>query len=380
MIDGLHFVRAAATKSRPVRWYVYAWRGGPRIMVSDGPKKPNLTKDALAALAEAHEDRKPIQDNMLAAAIRQCRGRPGEILTMSPEWRRLAKSTRDTWGLSLDAIEDKWGELPIALWDDPRMITEVVKWRDSRAGTPRAADMGVTVLAWLLDWCKLRAKVRLNVAADVPAIYTGADRAEIIWLDEDIAAFKASELGRNTPRQQFIDILELACLTGFRRGDLCAVTFDEVTDHAIVREALKKSRGRRRRAVVPLIPETKLLIERLRTRHRKEGVNTLLVNSRGDPWAPVTMTTSFIDARSEANDGKGIFEPGNPKLGVPDRAKHLHDCRGTFVTKLCRTDMTNEEIARVVAWSSENVDRIRRTYVDDAAVVVALSQRINRSL
>ncbi len=37
---------------------------------------------------------------------------------------------------------------------------------------------------------------------------------------------------------------------------------------------------------------------------------------------------------------------------------------------------SNEEVARVVAWSAAHVEHIRRTYVDDAAVVVALGERI----
>jgi hypothetical protein len=63
-----------------------------------------------------------------------------------------------------------------------------------------------------------------------------------------------------------------------------------------------------------------------------------------------------------------------------DRPKHLHDLRGTFVTALCRAGLTDDEIANIVAWSPQNVAEIRRTYVDDAAVVVALSRRINASL
>jgi hypothetical protein len=50
------------------------------------------------------------------------------------------------------------------------------------------------------------------------------------------------------------------------------------------------------------------------------------------------------------------------------------------VTALCRAGLTDDEIANIVAWSPQNVAEIRRTYVDDAAVVVALSRRINASL
>ena len=63
-----------------------------------------------------------------------------------------------------------------------------------------------------------------------------------------------------------------------------------------------------------------------------------------------------------------------------ERAKHLHDVRGTFLAHLCRAELTDEDIANVAAWSPATVARIRRTYVDDAATVVALSERIRRAL
>jgi hypothetical protein len=90
-------------------------------------------------------------------------------------------NTRDTWTVPLARIEDKWGRLPVELWNDPRMVGKVVAWRDSLAATPRAADIGVTVLSRLLEWGRLRARVRVNVAPGIPQLYRGADRAEIIW-------------------------------------------------------------------------------------------------------------------------------------------------------------------------------------------------------
>ncbi len=38
--------------------------------------------------------------------------------------------------------------------------------------------------------------------------------------------------------------------------------------------------------------------------------------------------------------------------------------------------LTNKEIAKLMAWEEETVSEIRRVYVDDAAVVVALGKRI----
>lgn len=112
----------------------------------------------------------------------------------------------------------------------------------------------------------------------------------------------------------------------------------------------------------------------------QELADRLLVNGQGLPWIPESLTRSFNEVRNAANGGAGIAQPA-----IPERTKHLHDCRGTFVTKLCRASaggakLIDGEIADIVGWSPENVGRIRRTYVDDAAVVVALSKRINRAL
>lgn len=376
MIEGVHFVKNHR-KGKPLRWYIYAWRGGPAIAKGvESPTKPKLGPAELKALAEALADeRAPRDDGLLSALIRKLRGTIGDLMTASPEWRALAESTRDLWGGELDAIEKKWGETPLAVWNDARMIQKVIDWRDSRARTPRAADIGVQVLSYLLDFGKLRTMVDRNVAADVPAIYTGADRAEIIWLDDDNERFAWAAMALN--RIEVVDALDLANVTGLRRGDLATLDLDtEVTEHAIVKTALKKSRGRRRRAVVPLIPESRRLLAELRTRPRLPGVTTALVNSFGRPWTPASLTQAFNQVR----DFAGIIHKGHSELGEEDRKKHLHDCRGTFVTKLCRAGLTDDEIARIVAWSSQNVARIRRTYVDDAATVVALSERINRAL
>lgn len=372
-IDGLHFVRSARP-GKAVRWYVYAWRGGPRIMSAEGPKRPKLDDDALDALRAAREASRQIQADMLGGLAREWRGNPADLATASPEWRGLAASTRDTWGRSLDLIEEKWGTTPLALWNDHRMVSKVMAWRDSRASTPRAADIGVTVLCELLKWGKLRARVAINVAADVPALYRGADRAEIIWTEADLARAKTAAIEINRPH--VFDAIELATLTGFRRADLAAVTLDETSDHAIIRTTQKKSRGRRRRAVVPMIPALSQLIARLRATPRLPGVRTLLVNSHGRPWPAASLTQAVNQIRDHAK----IVQPANPDLGEPERKKHLHDCRGTYVTHLCRAGLTDEEIANIVAWSKENVARIRRTYVDDATVVVALSERIKRAV
>ena len=366
MTTGAHFVRYDRANGSHC-WYVYAWRGGPRIAAVDGGARPRLTREHVAAIAAARAEASNLGANTIGGLIRDWR--------RSPEWKALADNTQATWSTPLARIEAKWGPTPLELWNDTRVVGKVVAWRDSMAATPRSADIGVTVLSRLLDWGRLRARIRVNVAAGIPNLYRGADRAEIIWTPGDIDAFCRSALMLDAPL--LTDALFLAAWTGMRVADLAAVTFAECAGgHAILRTAAKKSRGRRRRATVPILPQLADLIAELRTRPRQAGVETLLVNSHGRSWSSDALSKRFGTIRDHA----GIVHRGDPGQGEPDRAKHLHDLRGTFVTTLCRAGLTDSEVAGIVAWSPGSVARIRQTYVDDAAVVVALSRRINAAL
>lgn len=346
-MKGIQFIKSARP-GKPVAWYVYAWKGGPRIMTATGPKKPALTLEAIAAY---HEAMAPKPSHTLAGLIASLR--------RSEEWKRLAATTRRNWGPVLDRIEAKWGPTPLTIWSDPRMVVKVIEWRDSAAATPRAADYRVGVLRFLLEWGRLRGKVTVNVAARIPSLYEGADRAEIIWTADDRAKFAT------IANQAVTDALELACLTGLRLSDLAGLKLSEIGEHAIVRLALKRSRRKRRRATVPITPELRALLVRLAARPRAKGVDTALTTSAGRAWSADGLGKRIGEARTKA----GIAHHDG-------RPKHLHDCRGTFATVLIEAGLTDQEAADVLAWSPERVGNIRKVYVDQARVVVALAERI----
>ena len=315
--------------------------------------RPRLDAVALELLSDAHKQSNIVRVDTLAGLIRQWWPR-------SPEWTALAPNTQKTWSSALTVIEAKWGATPTSFWSNPKMVSKVVLWRDSRASTPRAADTGVTVLKALLEFARIRGLVSLNVAAGIRRIYGGGDRAEIIWTSDDIAAFE-----RVAPTH-ISDGLHLAALTGLRRADLVALKWTEVKDTSIVRKALKSSRGKRRHAIVPIIPELRALLELLRARPRNPNVETVLVNSQGNPWTGDGFGGSFNRVRDEA----GIVQEDG-------RKKHLHDVRGTFATNLILAGATDREIADVMAWSPDQVAGIRRVYVDQTRVIVAVGNRIN---
>jgi integrase len=361
----VQFIKSARP-GKPISWRVYAFKGGPRIMTAVQPTKPKLTAEAYALLAEALKAARSPDPKTLLPLIHDWRA--------SPEWKGLAENTRRVWTGHLDLIEARWGNKPISVWDDPRMVGKVMKWRDERAATPRSADIGVSVLRELLKFGRLRGRVRINVADGIPRLYRGAERAAIIWTEADMEAFRVAAIEAKRP--SLYDGLRLAALTGMRLADLVSLTWDHLGEVAIVKTALKKSRGKRRKAIVPMTDALEKLLAELRGRNRKDGVNTVLVNERGAAWTAAGFggSGSFGKIRDAAN----IVHVEEGDDGQPiERRKHLHDVRGTFCTLLLtECELTDEDAARIMAWSPARVAKIRSTYVDNAAVVISLAERM----
>ena len=362
LIVGLHFV----TKKRPGKpplQYVYAWRGGPLIAKREGGGRPVLSAAEIKAALEAIERNATPDGKTLSALVREWE--------RSPSWSNLATSTQKTWASYVKQIVERWGQTPLSVWNDPRMKAKVVRWRDERAATPRGADLGVMVLRELLKFGCLHGRVLINVAEGIPTLYRNGQRAEIIWTDEDIDRFAFE--AKRMDKLHVLDGLRLCAVTGLRREDLVTVSRSDVYDFAIVKRALKTSRGRRRTASMPRIPELDLLLQELDTRQREEGVTTLLVNSRGKPWSGDGFGGSFNRVR----DAAGIVFT-DPDTGEQKR-KHLHDVRGTFATRLILSGLTDAEVAEIMAWSVEKVSGIRRTYVDQSRAIVAIGERIMKA-
>lgn len=366
----VQFIKSSRA-GKPITWYVYAFKGGPLILKHVGPKKPKLRPDHYAAIGAAELARNAPDPTTLRSLIRDWRSLDPKRRS-SPEWEALADGTKKVWGGHLDLIDQRWGDKPLTVWNDPRMVAKVVNWRDERATTPRAADAGVSVLKALLKFGRLRGRVTMNVADDIPQLYKGGDRAEILWTAADIEAFRLVTIEEK--REHIYDGLRLAALTGLRRADLVSLTWDHLGEIAIVKTALKRSRGKRRKAVVPITESLEALLVELKTRKRAEGVNTILVNSRGRPWNGDGFGGSFNRIRDKA----AIIHLAEDDDGnTVSRKKHLHDVRGTFCTVLLtECALTDQEAAEIMAWSPEQVGQIRKVYVDHARVVVALADRM----
>ncbi len=199
------------------------------------------------------------------------------------------------------------------------------------------------------------------MASGIADLYE-SDRSDLIW---EPAHFDLFRPHASTEVQEGI---ELAACTGLRRGDLVHLPWNAVGDHAIIWRTSKSKK--KARITIPLLPEAKTLMARIRARHaaemetkrparRKELPDTVLSNSRWQPWQPGGFGSRFNDAKQAS----GL-----------DR--NLHDLRGTFVTRCCLAGLTDDEIAKIVGWTTKDVATIREKYVSDARVVIAIGERL----
>lgn len=348
---GLHIV-TKRRPGKPVIHYVYAWRGGPLIHRKEGGPKPAIT----AALTDA------------AAAARPASATPSDTIdgliiryTESAAWKKLAASTRVNYGTWHARISVEFGKAPLKVFADRRIRGDVLDWRDRWAEQPRSADAAITAFSALLSWAVDRGMLPLNVLFDTDRLYE-QDRSDIIWEAEHFAAF-AKEASVEV--QEAID---LAAATGLRRGDLVRLPWTAIGDHAIVWHT-GKSRGRTM-VTVPILPETKAILARIRARHvadmaakrpdrRKPLPDTVLSNSYWRPWTAMGLGSRFRDAKIAA----GI-------------TVHLHDLRGTFATRCMIAGLTDQEIADILGWTTKDVSKIRSKYVSQHRVVIEIGKRI----
>lgn len=271
-------------------------------------------------------------------------------------------------------------------------------WLESVANTngPRAADVRKDILSKSMNWGKEDGLCEANVVEGI-ADFSHSDRSDIIWLGDDLQRFEAA--GRAARRKLLKPdspepeeppattlALLLACYSGLRREDLCRLTDSHISEHALILKPLKSQRRARtakRKApadiIVPRTPELNaVLAVCLKVRARWEEQDQakrvhVLLNSFGRSWSPAGLTSSFIKLRDEAN----IVHVYNESDRAPE-PKTLHDARGTFVTHMRCLGYGKEEVAEMVGWETDDVDRVAKRYADADRIALAWLERIKR--
>lgn len=276
----------------------------------------------------------------------------------SPEWQKLADRTRYVWLRIVERIRCRWGSTPISLWSKSAHLQAILAWRNEFRHQPRTADHQLTVLHHMLAWARLHGWVTTNIATGIPRLYRPGARAEIIWHQDEIDLFCSA-----APKH-IRDGMRLAAATGLRRADLVALTWSEIERFSIKRVTLKSGR-RRKRAIIPVTPQLNSLLEELKQRAHLPGVETVLVNSRGQSWSEDGFSHRFNVVR----DALDIRH-------TDGRKKHLHDVRGTYATHLVKLGLSDQEVGDIMGWSAQQVGEIRKIYVDDETAIQSIIRRM----
>jgi integrase len=248
----------------------------------------------------------------------------------SSEFTGLAEKTQKDYRRYLRMIEDEFGTMPLAVVQDRRARGKFKEWRDTMADRPRVADYAWTTLARVLAVAKDRGSIAVNVCERGGRLYE-ADRADIIWTAEHIAAFCKVA----SPELAFAMLLAL--WTGQRQADLIRLPW-AAYDGTHIR--LRQGKGGKR-VVIPVGAPLKTDLD---PRRPEKAEGAILRNTFGDPWTSDGFRASWNKA----------FE----RAGLGDADLHFHDLRGTAVTRLALAGCSTAEIAAITGHSLRNVEAI----------------------
>lgn len=346
-----------------VSTYFYAWKGGPRLTGVPGSRAFMVSYEAALKARRGGQ-----ADTLGDLALRY---------QASPEFAGLAESTKKEWRrriskISADKADLDIGGLPLAALNDPRVKADILAWRDQWRDTPRGADFLMQVLSRVLSWGQQRGLLALNVVTGMGQLYK-SNRSDQIWEADEIDAYVTASA---SPEIGFV--VPLACLVGLRLDDLRTLKWSEVGEVAIVK-VTAKGRGRRT-AVIPLLDETRDLLARIRVQQAKRHAELAARakrQGREPPTLPLTVLSNTF-GRSWRYSGLETRVSETKAAANPPIQKHLHDARGTFATRLRKAGLTAPEIADVLGWDEERVEKLLTVYVDRDTIVKGIAQRIQR--
>lgn len=381
-----------------IRWTAWRGKGAPTIGTFSGATEAEAIAAERAgaeALAGAYRDaRAPVANTRTVGGLL-------DLYERSAAFRKCADSTRRERSkviksMRADEIPPPPGKPgpPAKLVDMPtpflaaqRAVGTLTRWRDAQAAKrgPRAADARVAVLRRALAVMVKEGNAPANPAAALEAVWQ-TDRSDLIWEPQHVAKFLAavrkqidhvwSTVKATNPRRPAMiaslaatrDALLIALNAGMRVGDIAPLNWREVTDVAFVYTARKGARrartaGKKRRTtIVPIMGEARLVLIRRKEAHG-DASPWVITSSRGGPYTPGTLGEMVNDLARD--------------LGIE---RHMHDAKGTFVTRIKREApwLTHAEIAEMVDWSEADVDEIIRRYVSADAIATAKIERLRR--
>jgi integrase len=255
--------------------------------------------------------------------------------TLSVEFdEKLATSTQTEYKRMLTKAETKFGTMPMAVLDDPRVKRDFLDWREeiARSSGQREADNRLSAISAMLTWAADRGKITTNHLKGFKRLYS-VDRSENIWLPEHIDAFmKVAPI-------EMQRALILALHSGQRQGDLLRLPWSAYDGTTIT---LRQGKATRKGVKAPPITIrcTATLRRMLDSMPRSSLV--ILTTKTGRPF----KKRYFAE----------LWERATIDAGLSDL--HFHDLRGTAITMLSEAGTTPQQIVAVTGHSIRTVHTI----------------------
>jgi integrase len=318
-LKGINTVRRRHTDGSTVVHY-YFRATGTRLEGEPGSQE-FLLSYAAAERAMRERDRGTLADLM-------------RRFEASPEYAKMAETTRLEYRRKLKRLDREWGSCPISALSDREFRKDDLAWRDKIAETtPREADNLVSAVARVLAFAVDRGEIATNVLDKVRRVYH-SDRADKIWLPEHVAAFtKAASV-------EMCHAMLVALHSGQRQGDLRRLAWSAYDGHRLT---LRQGKG----GAEVSIKCTAALKRLLDAMAESKRGPLILTTSTGRAWTK----RYFAECWQEATEVAGI------------RDLHFHDLRGTAVTMLAEAGATVPEIAAVTGHSLAHAQRILDVYL-----------------
>ena len=230
----------------------------------------------------------------------------------SPEFKRLAPTTRKTYMESLGLLEQ-------AFFADEPITAVTAAWlyeaRDALSDTPRQADKFLAMMSVLLNFSIARGLRQDNPAQHVKKLRAGKSFEP--WPDAAIERFRASA----NPRMVWA--MELALYTGQRRSDVLAMRWNQIENGLIAVEQQKTGE----RLHIPLHPH----LEDVLTGIPRKGMGIV----------------HRADGRPYSGDGfASIFQREKKRLGLG--ALQFHGLRHTAGQRLAEAGCSDREIMAIL--------------------------------
>lgn len=250
----------------------------------------------------------------------------------------------------LRKVEQKFGNMPLAALNDPRVRQDFTDWRADVARTSglREGDNRLAVISAMLSWGVDTGRVRQNHLLNFKRLYKSG-RAEIIWLPEHVEAFM------KTAPLELQRALILALHTGQRQGDLRELRWSNYDGEYIsLRQSKGKRAGSRGRLVnVRCTAALKSMLDEM-----DRSSEFILTTKTGQPFKKRYLIKLWSDAMTAANLDEVMF----PHIEEPQEL-HFHDLRGTAVTMLNEAGCSIGEIVAITGHSLKTAATILDQYL-----------------